>query len=420
MRNIYTPVISVGLEHMLVTVPYEAPIRQWSLASPSVMADILYHKYAMAVPLYRQEKMFSDFGAAISRQTMCNWVFYASFSYFGPICDYLIQKQLEIKYHQCDETTLQVNRDGRAAGRKSYIWLHATSEMAGADPIIVFSFELTRGTEHLRKFYRDFRGYITCDAYCSYQILAKENESVIIVCGCMMHMRRRFVESLSLVDKSGLDDDAIAQLPETKALVLIGKIYDADEPLKSLSADERKDRRDKEVKPLVDEYFQYIESLDTDDPLMGERLKGAIQYSINQKEYLCRFLSDGHIPIDNGFAERSIRSLAIGRRNFLFCDSVEGAKATAIMYSIVETARANKANVYWYLRYILEKMPHDTDCPDGEFMEKMMPWSDDYREYEKLRSSQGPPELGENEYRERPRNPRKSRKHINSKLQQSA
>lgn len=409
VRNVYTPVISVGLEHMLVTVPYEAPIRQWSIASPSIMADILYNKYALDIPLHRQERMFADFGATLSRQTMCNWVCYVSFTFFGPVCDYFIQKQLEVGYHQCDETTIQVNRDGRAAGRKSYMWLHATSELAGVDPIIVFCFELTRETEHLRKFYNDFRGYITCDAYCSYQVLAKENEGVILICGCMMHMRRRFVESLSLVDKDGLDEQAIAELPETKALILIGKIYAADEQLKTLNADERKTRREAEVSPLVDEYFQYIESLDTSDPMMGERLKDAINYSINQKEYLSRFLSDGHIPIDNGFAERSIRSLAIGRRNFLFCDSVDGAKATAIMYSIVETARANKVNVYWYLRYVLEKMPHGTDQADQTQLDQLMPWSDAYREYEKLRTSQGPPDLVENEYSERPRHPRKKK-----------
>lgn len=407
---IHTPVISVGLEHFLVTIPYEAPLWQRSLASPSIVAWILYLKYFLSIPLYRQALMFMDLGFSLSRQTMSVWVLHFAFRSFGPVCDFLMKKLLMVSYHQCDETTFLVNKDGRDAGRKSYMWVHTTSELAGVDPIIVFCFELTRETEHLRKFYQDFNGYITCDAYCSYQVLSKEKEDAVIICGCMMHMRRRFVESLSLIDKSGLDDEAVSQLPEMKALTLIGKIYDADEPLKALTADERKAQREKEVCPLVNEYFQYIEGLDTDDPMMGERLKDAVNYSINQKEYLSRFLSNGNIPADNGFAERCIRPFSVFRSNVMFCDSVSGAKATAIMFSIVETARANGANVYWYLRYILEKMPHEEKALGDSFLEKMMPWSQDYREYEKLRTSQGPPELGDNELWERPRTPRKQKK----------
>ncbi|MCD8300670.1 MAG: IS66 family transposase [Clostridiales bacterium] len=409
VRNTYTPVISVGLEHTMVTVPYEAPLLQRSFASPSIAARIMYQKYVLSLPLYRQEMLFSDLGVSLSRQTMCSWILRFSSVYFGPIYEYLYEKLMEVPYHQCDETTLSVNKDGRGAGTKSYLWLHSTSELSGAAPIIMFCFELTRETEHLRKFYEDFRGYISCDAYCSYQVFAKEKEDAVLICGCMMHMRRRYVTSLSLIDRSAMDEDAIAALPETKALVLIGKIYDADEPLKTLPAEERRTRREEEVRPLVEDYFQYIESLDTGDPLMSERLKDAVNYSKNQKEYLCRFLSDGHIPCDNGFAERNIRPISLLRKNSLFCDSIGGAKATAVMYSMVETARANGANAYWYLRYVLETMPRDAGYLDNSFLETMMPWSENYREYEKQRTSKGPPELGLNEYPERPKTPRKTK-----------
>jgi len=403
----HTPVISVGLEHSLVTIPYEAPLWQRSFASPSIVAWILYLKYFLSVPLYRQELMFAALGLSLSRQTMCIWVLHFASVFFEPVCSFLLVKLLAVPYHQCDETTFLVNKDGRPAGRKSYMWVHTTSELSEENPVIMFCYEPTRETEHLRKFYKDFEGYISCDAYCSYRVLSKEKEGAVIICGCMMHMRRRFVESLSLVDKSGMDDEAVAQLPETKALILIGKIYDADEPLKALTADERKIRREQEVKPLVEEYFNYIESFDTSDPMMGERLKDAINYSINQKEYLSRFLSDGHIPADNGFAERCIRPFSVFRSNVMFCDSVSGARATATMFSIVETARANDANVYWYLRYILEKMPHEVKSLEDSFLETMMPWSEEYREYEKRHSSQGPLELGANEFLEQPRAPRK-------------
>ncbi len=220
------------------------------------------------------------------------------------------------------------------------------------------------------------------------------------------------MESLSLIDTSSLDEDTLAALPEMQALLLIGKIYDADKQLKDLAVDERKLRRESEVRPLVEEYFQYIESIDLNDPLVSERLNDAVTYSINHKESLCQFLNDGSIPMDNQFAEQCIRPFAIFRRNSLFCDTIDGAKATAIMHSIVETAHANSANVYWYLRYVLEKMPHNSDDLDKEFLEKMMPWSQEYREYEKIQRSNGPPELRKNEYRERPKTPRKKQKPI--------
>lgn len=406
--NTYTPVISIGLEHELVTVPYDGALLKRSFASPSIAAEIIYQKYFLAVPLYRQEMSFADFGLNLSRQTMCNWVIRFASDFFGPVYDYLQEQLLAVAYHQCDETTLLVNKDGRSAGSKSYVWVHITSELMDVNPIILFSYELTRGTDHLRRFYEDFEGFITCDAYCAYQVLEKEKQSVITVCGCMMHMRRRYTQSLSLIDKSGLDADTLLQLTETQALIFIGKIYDADEQLKTLTSQERKEKRGTIVKPLVKEYYDYIESLDINNPLMSKRLKDAINYSLNQKEHLCRFLNDGNIPIDDGATERHIRPFAIGRNNFLFCDSIAGAESTAILYTMVETAKANHANVYWYLRYVLEEMPKHMEDTGRGFLKTMTPWSEEYREYEKQHTSLLKCELDTNEYSSPPRPPRKS------------
>jgi hypothetical protein len=403
----YTPVISVGLEHSLVSMPYETALLPRSFASASLVAAILFQKYFLAVPLYRQEEAFECMGVNLSRQTMCNWVLRFSFEYFGSIFDYMYKLLMMVSYHQCDETTLRVNKDGRKPGSKSYIWVHITSELLNTHPIILFCYELTRGTDHLRKFYKDFEGFISSDAYCSYQVLEKEKKDVIIVCGCMAHMRRRFVQSFDLINKSNMSIEAIDQLPETRALTLIGKIYNADEQLKNLSADKRKLQRDFAVRPLVKEYFNYIESLDTADPTMTNRLKDAINYSLNQKEHLCRFLEDGNIPIDNSASERIIKPFVIGRKNFLFCDSIDGAKATAIMYTIVETARANGANVYYYLRYVLEEMPRHMDDTDRSFMDAMLPWSAEYREYERIHTSSLDTIRRQDEYSSPPKTPRK-------------
>lgn len=409
--NTYTPVISVGLEHALVNVPSEPALWPNSFASASAVALILYLKFAMAVPIYRQERMFRDFGFPISRQTMNNWVLYFASVFFGPIFDHMETKLLEVPYHQCDESPLRVNKDGRKAGSRSYMWIHTTGELSGALPIVLFCFELTRNTEHLRKFYKDFEGFISCDGYCSYKLLAKEKGNAVVICGCMMHMRRRFVDALTLMDRSGMDENEVAELPAAKALAIIGEIYDADEPLKSLTADERKLEREKSVKPLVDKFYEYIEGMNTEDPSMSARMKDAVCYAQNQKEYLCRFLTDGHIPLDNGHCERSLRGYTIARSNFLFCDSIAGAEAAAIMFSVTGTARANGANVYWYLRYVLEKMVYhqDDNGKDKSYLDALMPWAPEYLEYQEKHTSTLEPPPEANVYTERPRTPRKNR-----------
>jgi len=405
----YVPVVSVGLEHLLCSIPRENVLISNSIASASLAALILYHKFFLALPIYRQETYFKNLGLTLSRQTMNNWVNRLAMEIFSLIYDRMTRLLMQVEYHQCDETYFQVNKDGREAGTKSFMWIHITSELIKENPIVVYCFELTRGTDHLRKFYEDFKGYITCDAYISYHVLGEENADVIIICGCMMHLRRRFVKSLSLIDTKGLDYDTVDALPETKVLKLIGRIYDEDEPLKTLSADERKELREQRVRPLINELYEYLDSLDVTDPLISDQMRDAIQYARNQKKYLCRFLDDGNIPIDDGATERAIRPFTIGRNNWIACDSIVGAEAAAIMYTIVETAKANKANVYHYLRYLLEQVPKHLDDKSLDFLDDMLPWSDKYLSYEKTQVMSIPKlVLKENEYDTRPKTPRKS------------
>lgn len=405
----YVPVVSVGLEHVLCSIPRDNVLISNSIASASLTALILYHKFFLALPIYRQETYFKNIGLTLSRQTMNNWVNRLAMEIFSLIYDRMTQLLMQVEYQQCDETYFQVNKDGREAGTKSFMWVHITSELVKEHPIIVYCFELTRGTDHLRKFYEDFKGYITCDAYVSYHVLGKENADVIIICGCMMHLRRRFVKSLSLIDTKKLDFDTVEALPETKVLKLIGRIYDEDEPLKTLSAEKRKEMREQRVRPLINELYEYLESIDVIDPLISDLMRDAIKYARNQKQYICRFLDDGNIPIDDGATERAIRPFAIGRNNWIACDSIAGAESAAIMYTIVETAKANKVNVYHYLRYLLEQIPKHLDNKSFDFLDDMLPWSDKYFSYEKTQTMYIPKlVLKENEYDIKPKTPRKS------------
>ncbi len=376
----YTPVLSVGLEHEMVAFPKKS-LLPGSFVSPSFLAYVEYERLFLSLPFYRLSESFRHFGLNISRQTLDGWFLRFAETHFSLVFDKLQEELMHIPYHQCDETFCRVNRDGRRAGSYSYMWVHRSSELYPDHQIILFCFESTRGADHLRKFYEDFRGVITCDAYCAYRVLESEKAEVVRICGCLMHLRRRFANSLALIDKTGLSDEAIDALPETQALKRIGQIYAEDEQLKSLEPPERKRLRKEKVKPLVDEFYTYIEGL-PEDPGRSNRLKDAIGYAKSQKEYLCRFLDDGQVPIDDGATERAIRTFAISKKNSMFCGSPRGAEATAIMYSILETAKANNCNVYLYLRYLLEEITRHLEDTTMSFLDAMLPWAEEYRAYE--------------------------------------
>jgi len=185
-----------------------------------------------------------------------------------------------------------------------------------------------------------------------------------------------------------MDDEELKSLPETKALLLIREVYQEENKLKKMTAEERLSARKELVVPKLDAFFTYVHSLDDSGEVFTDRMKKAIQYAVNQENSLRRFLTDGNIPCDNGHVERIIRSYSIGRANWLFADTIDGAKVNAIMYSIVETAKANHVNVRYYLQYLFEQIPLRRARGDKDFMADMMPWSDAYREYEKEKHMQ--------------------------------
>lgn len=411
VREAYAPVISIGLEHLMKAVPHQNVLLWNSYVSPSLLAEILYNKFCLALPFYRQSQDMAREGVVISRQTMSNWCVNLSLDLLAPVYDFLSDLNRSQPYHQCDETTLTVIRDGRSAGTVSYIWAHVTSELAEERKIFIFRYEMTRHTDHLRSYYskdRD-RRFITCDAYTSYHTYEKEMGGSVIISGCLMHARRRFANALQIVDTSRMTEEAINNLPETKAIQLIAEIYMQENPLKELPPDERHLRRQLDVRPKVDAYFDFIHSFDPGDPSLSATFRDAVSYSVNQETYLRRFLEDPHIPIDNGFCERSFKNLCVGRRNWLFCNTPDGARATVIVYSLIETAKANGANPYYYLKYLLEEMPGHMEDRGRSFLEDMLPWCKRYRDYEETQIRLiAARSVGEDQ--EKPRTPKRRKK----------
>ena len=382
-KTTYTPVLSVGLEHVMVSVPPKDMLLPGSDATESLVAWIMNNKFVLSLPLYRQEAEFARRGLALSRQTMSNWIIRFSRDRFCQVAGRMEELLKASGCTQCDETTLLVIRDGRKAGRKSFMWIHVTSELSDGHPIAVFTYEPDRSTRHLRDFYDDYIGRIICDAYCAYQTFESENEETVIICGCWMHSRRRWAEALRIRDVKGLSEKEIDELPEAKALRLIVDIYREENKLKGMDAAERLRGRQTAVREKVDAYFSFLESIQLDDPSISEKMKDAVNYSLNQRKYLCRFLKKGDVPIDNGYCERLAKAFAIGRGNWMFCTSPKGAEAAAIMYTLVETAKSNGADVYFYLKYLLEKAPSTPELKVGrKYLDELMPWSEEYKSYE--------------------------------------
>lgn len=404
----FRPVISVGLEHDLVCPDPCGKILPGSLASSSLVSEIMYQKMVQCVPSYRMEADFLRSGVPLSRQTVTNWINRFSNDLLRIVADHLAALLCMRSYSQSDETAYEVIRDGRKAGTKSFVWVHTTSELDPDHPIIVFRYELTRATEHLRRFYGDggFSGNITSDAYCSYDVLEEEYQD-IHGSGCFMHVRRRFFYAALLLRINGKDPETIQDIPEIKALALIDAIYDEETQLKACPPEERLRVRQNIVMEKVDAFFDYIKTLDADDPSYSEKLQDAIRYALNQEKKLRRFLYDPMIPADNGFAERCIKPFACARRNWLFSYSIEGAEAAVILFTLVETAKANNAHPYYYLKYLLETLSTQSVTKGKTFLDNCMPWSDVYRSYE-ISEKQSAMQFFADRYPpERPKTPRK-------------
>ena len=333
-------------------------------------------KYVNSMPINRIEQEFSSNGVNISKQVMAGWMIKCSERYFSPVYERMKEILLEYLVNQADETPVQVIKDGRPAGSQSYMWVHRSGEFYKEQPIVLYEYQKTRSSSHPREFYRDYKGILLTDALEQYHKIAREIDGLTNA-NCWTHARRFFANAVKAIGKN---NDRAAKLSIAyQALSRIGAIYNLENPLKDLSAEDRLKERQTSIKPLVDEYFAWVKErlADTTSLPKGETAKG-LQYSVNNEEYLRVFLINGDVPIDNSASERSIRPFTVGRKNWLFSYSVSGAEASAVIYSITETARLNDLNVYYYLKYLLEELPQRTDV-DGNIspsdVNDLLPWS---------------------------------------------
>ena len=294
----------------IVRAPHPKSLLRGSLVSPPLEAAVMNAKYVNAVPLYRQEQEFLRYGLHISRQNMANWTVQCADRYLAVLYDYLHEKMYGYHVLQTDETPVLVNKDGRPAGSKSYMWVYRTGRMYTDRQIVLYEYQRTRNASHPREFLKNFSGICVTDGYQVYHTVENEREDLKIA-GCWSHARRRFDEAVKALPKSK-QKDSRAYL----ALTMIQAIYREEKQLKELPAQERRNRRQLSVRPLVEAYFAWVRENLPKVPQKSKTWEG-FNYSLNQEKYLKVFLEDGEVPMDNNAAEQSIRGFCIGKKNWI-------------------------------------------------------------------------------------------------------
>ena len=353
-------------EHM-VKADHPKALLHGSLVSPSLGAAIINGKYVNTVPLYRLEQEFQRYGLQITRQNMANWCIRLAEKYLSILYDHLHEELYFYHVIQADETPVLVNHDGRKAGSKSWMWGYRSGHLYQDRQIVLYEYQQTRNASHPWEFLKGYNGICVTDGYQVYHTLEKELEELTIA-GCWVHCRRRFDEALKRIPKpSQKESNAFLLMKQIQA------IYREEGKLNDLSSDERLKQRQAVIKPLVDAFFAYLKTINVSKK---DKFGDAVRYALNQEKYLRVFLTDGEVPIDNNASERAIRGFCIGKKNWQMIDTIHGAKSSAIIYSIVETAKANNLKPFDYVQHLLEEIPKHMNDKDCSFLEDLLPWSE--------------------------------------------
>ena len=340
-----------------------APLLPHSYASASVVTDIIVKKYADALPLYRQEQMWKRMKVELKRNTMANWVVQTAETYLKPFSETFREELLRQAVIHADETVLQVNKEpGREASAESRIWAYASSKRAERQ-IRYFRYEESRKGACAEQVLGGYAGVVVSDGYSGYNILSKTARA-----GCWAHARRKWVEAMP---EGATKENALA----AKGLEYCSRLFEIEQKLEKLSDAERLEQRRLLSRPVVDEYYSWLENIFKP----AGKLKKAITYSLNQREYLCAFLDHGEIEISNNQVENAIRPIVVGRKNWLFCDTQGGAAASVILFTVLETAKANDLNPEIYLNHILTVLPERFSQNAKAAIDDLLPWSEDMR-----------------------------------------
>ena len=349
-----------GCETAPVTADKPAQLIEKSMASPSVLAMLLTTKYVDGLPLHRFEKVLGRHGVDIPRQTLARWVIQCG-EHLQPLLNLMRDRLLESRVIHCDETRVQVMKEpDREPTSQSWMWVQTGGPPN--QPVILFDYSTSRAQEVPSRLLEGYRGYLMTDDYAGYNALGAQVGVERL--GCWAHARRKFVEAQKVQPKGKTGRADIA-------LNLINKLYGIERDLNEVGDEHRHEGRQQNSLPVLAQLHAWLEK--TQPQVTAQNALGkAIGYLASNWIKLVRYTEAGYLPIDNNAAERAIRPFVIGRKNWLFSDTPKGALASAQLYSLVETAKANGQEPYAWLRHVLERLPHATSLED---FEALLPWN---------------------------------------------
>lgn len=339
-----------------------------SIATERLLAHVMVSKFADALPLYRQQKIFVRHGLDLSRATLANWVIKAAFECV-PIID-LFQKEIRGgPLINIDESPLQVLKEpGRSNITKSYMWVFCggTADRRA----VVYQYHPTRSGQVALEFLNGYEGYVQSDAFSGYEHLGRQPG--ISHLGCWVHVRRKFVEVTKARKKSRGKKVNVKSLAD-QALDLISQLYSIEKHARSqvLTTDQIRQLRQDKAKPILDYFKCWLDAKQHLTPPNG-LLGKAIQYALNHWSKLTVYIEEGHLKPDNNVAENAIRPFVVGRKNWLFAGAPKGAEASATFFSLIETAKANLVEPYNYLLCLFEKLPF---AEKHEDYVELLPWN---------------------------------------------
>lgn len=363
-----------GIEGSFKAAETTPSLVEKSLVSPSLMAWIMNQKFCLALPLYRQEQELARMGISLSRQTMSNWMI-AGARLLKPLYDALHQNLVSRSILHADETTLEVlNLSDKDKPLNAYMWVYRTSRCE-KHPVVFYDYEEGRSGSYAADFLKGFSGYLHCDGWSGY-----DKVEHIKRVGCLVHLRRYFLNALEVQeDKKDYSTDA------GKGFLMIEKIFKAErvnpdkpsEKTKHTEAEIAEIRKTVQPKLLKD-FFDFCEEYQGRG--LPKSLTGtAVNYALNQKDTFMTFLESPKLELSNNAAERAVKPFVIGRKNFLFCNTPNGANSSAVIYSIIETAKENGLKPFEYLEFLFENIRVENDVAE------LVPWSEKVSENIKMK-----------------------------------
>ena len=339
------------------------PLLAHSYASASVVTDVLMKKYVDAMPLYRQEQMWKRMGVELKRGTMANWVIQVADLYLRPFWKRIRSELLTQSAIHADETVMQVHKENdRPDTSESRMWVYSSAKRAGIQ-LRCFEYRESRSGKWAKEFLKGFSGVLITDGYSGYNKVQDAEHA-----GCWAHMRRKWLDAMP----EGADAKTCKA---AQGYEFCNRLFELEQTFEKLSAEERLMQRKEKSGPVLEAYWKWLGTI----PRPTGKLKDAITYAQNQKSHLCAFLEHGEIEISNNQVENAIRPFVIGRKGWLFADTPQGAEASAIIYSLMETAKANSLRLDDYLLHLLSILPERAEQTRDFEIDDLLPWSDEMR-----------------------------------------